>query len=440
MLNQQKQLPISLGAEMLYPYFSPKPNTPITVYARLNIKLGQAEGVGRGPIDIAYAIDITASTHGYIDVLREAVINSVELLPPGSNIAGVAFTATAHTFCSFGKLETAKTQFVQEVDRLMSGGGTVISSGIQGGYTELQRKENPIRVLIMFTDGGTIDGDERSCLALTQQVKNEGIIFVIIGLCDKNLPFPLSKDYFNPELLEQMAGSNYEYLEKPEAIGQVFQEKILGASQTGITSAKLLIQPVQWAQIQEGCLAMPTYMAADNPLEIQVGEIQVEKEVAALVKLSATLPDDVAAGKAKSFARVSLVGDVPSQGISQQELAKANVVLRFSDDPKLTDAPNTKVVELVRIVAAAKDLDAAAKAGTPQEAQQKLESAKRKTQAFSNQEAAAALLAQISSIEKDVAAGDMQGAQRRAAATGRRTQAFSDKDAAEALKKMLGGN
>lgn len=423
---------------MLYPYFSPKPSAPITVYARLNIKLGQAEGIGGGPIDIVYVVDTSGSTSGFIEALREAVISSVDLLPQGSLLAGVRFASDADFFCPLGALNNRRAEFVQAVDRLMSGGGTQMSRGMELGLEGLKQGANPVRAMVIFTDGATWM-DEQRCLQIAQQAKDDNIIVVVIGLC-MQIGAPLTKDQFNPELLEQIAGTNYEYLEKPEAIIPVFQEKVLGAAQTAITNAKLLIQPVQWTQIVEGSLALPTYAAAGNPLEIPVGEIQVEKETAALVKFSATLPDDVAAGKAKSFARVSLVGDVPSQGIVQQELAKANTVMRFSDDARLTDTPNLKVAELVRIVAAAKDLDAAAKAGTAQEAQQKLESARRKTQAFSNQEAAAALQAQIASIEKDVAAGDMQRAQQKAAATGRKTQAFSDKDAAEALKKMLGGN
>jgi ribosomal protein S20 len=260
------------------------------------------------------------------------------------------------------------------VNGLKAGGGTAMATGMRESlnlFRQLPSDHGRKRVIVLLADGETPDKNE--CQNLSNEAKQMGVTLFTFGL---------SLGGENTEEMKLMKelgdnGKNYEFLQDPSRIGLTFQQRILEAARTGIENAKLTIRPVKagegqrWskAEVVEGALVLPNYLPSANPVEIQIGSIQVEKETTCLIKFDAVLPTGISSSEPVSFARFSLVGDVPSLGIVQEELSSANILLRFSDnaaDHELTDPDTEKWINIAR---AAKAIKAAGEATKKEDAQ-----------------------------------------------------------------------
>jgi len=421
-------IPVTVSGQMLYSYFQPAAGQKVTIYGRIDVNLGESEDLAVGPVDISYVIDNSGSTCGFITELKQAVVDSLDLLPAGSGIAITNFNSCANTLAPFQPLDQrSKISISQNVSALWSDGGTMMGEGMRAGLQQLNTSRNPIKRLIVFTDGATADEDVcRQCI----QNKPEDIVVVMVGLCQKGVDMNFG---FNSALLQELGGDHYYFLEDPEKIKDIFEEEVKGAAATAIQNAKLQIKPVNWVEIQEAHAVLPNCIPSSDPTEISIGDLQVGQTNASLVKLIGTLPADVAEGKAKSFAKVTLFS------ADGQQLGSTNLFLQFTKDPAQTDVANARVAELVKITMASKATQAAAQAaanGNVQQAKQELAKAKRLTQSFSSKDAAEALLAGLDEIEKDVDSGQAQRAAAKAGQLGRKTVSFDSKKAADALAAL----
>jgi len=427
-------IPITVSGQMLYSYFRPAQGQEVVIYGRIDVSLGESEKVAVGPVDVSYVIDNSGSTTGFINELKQAVVSSLDLLPTGSGLAVTNFNSFATNLVPISPIEKARVIAEQKIGALFSDGGTMMGFGIEAGLQQLASSKNQIKRLIVFTDGATADEDV--CRQVIDKAKQQDVVPVIVGLCAKGSDMSYG---FNSKFLEELGGEHYHFLEDPEKIKDIFEQEVKGAAATAIQNAKLQIQPVNWVEIQEACQVLPNCMPATNATEIPIGDIQVGQINASLVKLKGKLPADVTEGKAKSFAKVTLIGDIPSSGIIQQQLGSTNLFLRFTNDPVQTDVANARVAELVKITMASKATQAAAQAaasGNSAQAKQELAKAKRLTQSFSSKDAAEALLAGLEDIERDVDSGQAQRAAAKAGQLGRKTVSFDSKKAADALAAL----
>lgn len=427
------KVPLQLGVQLYHPYFPATPNTPISVYGRVNIWLAQSADISAGLLDIAYVLDISGSMSSDIHTLVESTINSFEALPSGSNLSVVTFDDRSYVVSPLVSIDQQKAQVTMAVETIRAGNLTYMSRGMEEGLNQLRQSKNPKKVMVLFADGATAYDDVGSCKFWTSKAEEEGVTIFTFGF---SRPIADARDM---QLMKEIGdnGNNFEFFESPDKIGEVFNEKIVGIAKTAITNSRLVIKPTTWwpqlqgqakdekeNQVVEGCLALPEYKPSQNPLDITVGDIQVETTTAALVKFTATLRPDVQPSKSRSFANLTLVGDIDALGVKQQELGSANIVLRFSANPVEIDEINHATDQLIQQVAIAKDLKGVEVAQTPEEAKKLIDRARRKTRALAGDVDVSAIESAINDIDSNIDQGKLDRAQAKAGQAGRKTRAF----------------
>lgn len=426
-----QQIPVVVKPAMLFSQYVAKPGSTVDIHAEIKISIVEGEMETGGIVNLAFVVDTSYSTFGFLPFLQEALIESINLVPPGSQIAGISFSNYGNLFQPMAPIEQAKSLFIQKVDAMVSAGGTNMGDGIAKATDELSKVGAGEKVLVLFTDGAT--GAPDDCLRIAEHAKAQGIIIYAIGLCIAQKGVVLSRNEFNPELLEKIAGANYVYIENPEKdIVPSFQAKVLRASKIGITNTKLSINPVDWIEVRETSLAKPIFQESPNPLEIPVGEVIIGQENSVVISMTGKLPNDIQAGKRRGFGSVTLIGDVSSRGLKQAELGQGWMQLRFGEKPVV----NPSVRETVRLVAIAKEQAAAAQAlarGDVESARKSIQSARAKTQAVTDEDLIATLTAGFNQVEQDISAGDTLRAEERMKASSKKTTAPSDDDLIAAL-------
>jgi len=424
-------LPLSLTVQSLANAMLAKPGLRSIFHLQIAIIMGELETALRAATDYEIVIDKSGSTGSIVpggavsilDTTKEACQAILDLLDPNDRLGVTAFSSSPEHVIELTKCDgRGKTQISNAVWNIPCGGGTAFAPALdealkQLSYSEPGRK----KVVILFTDGE--DGGPNP-IAQCEALKNAGITLYVGGLGLNNQ---------GEKLLEAMGGVNFKSLNDASEVSAFFAGAQAQAASAVVTNAQLRIVPVNFATVTNFELVtrggVPNYVPADVTNKVvPLGDISVSDNQQAYLGMQVILPENIQAGR-RSFGKIELIGDVPSDGRKGEVLAAVPIAVPFSATP--IPGMNDQVKDMINVAATSRELYKAGQAGNTADMQAHLANA-RKTVAFSQSAVAAALAAQISQIN-NTAAADPEAAQKQAR---RATKGFSAVDAAAALANL----
>jgi hypothetical protein len=172
------------------------------------------------PVTILFIIDQSGSMAensggaSKLELAKEAVIRSIQLMFPGDQVGVVTFDDSARWAVPITPLADPKT-IIQAVGSIRSGGGTDILAGIEAAAVSLPGVESPVKHIILLTDGGA---DPAGIPELVNELKiNHGITLSAVGVGQDAAPFL-------PTLAE-LGGGRYHAASTPAAIPSIFTQE-----------------------------------------------------------------------------------------------------------------------------------------------------------------------------------------------------------------------
>ncbi|MEK7766232.1 MAG: vWA domain-containing protein, partial [bacterium] len=266
---------------------------------------------------------------------------------------------------------------------ITTGGSTAFLPALESAASLLGKEAGRKKVIVFFTDGE--DGGP-SPIQFAQGLSAQGVTLFVGGLGVSNT---------GEILLEAMSGANFKSLNNASEVTAFFASAQAQAASAVVTNAQLRLTPVNFATIMNFELVtrggQPNYVPADNTGKlVPLGDISVGDIQQAYLGLQVVLPEDIKAGR-RSFGKIELIGDVPSDGRKGVVLTTVPIAVSFSDQP--VPGMNEPVRDMINVAATAREMSRFAQTGD----QAHLVNARR-TVAFSNSAVAAALAAQINQI------------------------------------------
>ena len=179
------------------------------------------------PLAIAFVVDRsgsmdTASREGSgvrkVDLAKEAVLRSLELLKPGDQVGVIAFSDAAQWVFpasggGLGALED-RAAVQSRVATLRAGGGTDIHAGLRAAVSAMERSDAQVKHVILLTDGGA---SQEGLAELAARLRASSSTLSTVGV---------GRDAasFLPELALQ-GGGRYHYTDDPTTIPRIFSEE-----------------------------------------------------------------------------------------------------------------------------------------------------------------------------------------------------------------------
>jgi len=216
-------------------------------------------------IDRSGSMDIAARQGGArkIDLAKEAIIRSLELLQPGDQVGVVAFESTAQwVFPSLeeqpplGGARPGKQKFLpeltdvaavqQQVGTIRAGGGTDIYSGLSAAVAAMENSDASVKHVILLTDGGA--SQEGLWDLVTRLRATDGTLSTIgVGQDAASFLQPLAVD----------GGGQYHHTDNPAAIPQIFAQETTLAQRAYIVEDTFYPALAGRSAILQGIEAVP---------------------------------------------------------------------------------------------------------------------------------------------------------------------------------------
>ncbi len=179
--------------------------------------------VKKPSLDIAVVLDRSGSMSSgdKIGYARTGVKHLVDALGPEDRLTFIIFDSVAET--KFGPATvTDKAAVKKIIDGVMPNAGTNLYAGIEAGYKAIEASPEQLqRRVIFLTDGVATEGitDSTKILAMSAGYNKKGLGITTIGLgADVNGTLLRG--------LSEKGGGNYYFVEKPEAVTEVFTEEL----------------------------------------------------------------------------------------------------------------------------------------------------------------------------------------------------------------------
>lgn len=134
--------------------------------------------------NIVVLIDISSSTgteqEGIrkVEIEKAQAINIINKLKPKNKIGAIAFNTQAFKISEIDLVERNKDKIVSNISSLQSGGGTMISEGLNSAIEELKKAEGN-KLIVLISDGKTQDYEKT--LESAQNAQKEGMKIFTIG-------------------------------------------------------------------------------------------------------------------------------------------------------------------------------------------------------------------------------------------------------------------
>ncbi len=109
---------------------------------------------------------------------KAQAINIISKLKPKNKIGAIAFNTQAFKIADINLVERNKEKILENISSLQSGGGTIISEGLNPAIEELKRT-NGNKLIILISDGKTQDYEKT--LESAKEAEKEGIKIFTIG-------------------------------------------------------------------------------------------------------------------------------------------------------------------------------------------------------------------------------------------------------------------
>ena len=198
-------------------------------------------------IDKSGSMDMAAAQGGVkkIDLAKEAILRSVELLNASDRVGVVAFEGSAKWVWPLSELDDpAAVQ--QQVSTLRASGGTDIYAGLDAAVRALESTDAQLKHVILLTDGGASqEGLDR--LVTRLRAANGTLSTVAVGQDAAAFLQPLAVD----------AGGRYHFTDNPATIPQIFVQETTLAQRAYIVEETFYPSLAGRSGIVDGISAVP---------------------------------------------------------------------------------------------------------------------------------------------------------------------------------------
>ena len=185
--------------------------------------------------------DTIASGETKLDLVKEAVIASVEVLNPFYTVGLLSFDADFEWTIPPVRAGD-REQIVTRLSKLAPGGGTRLFPAMEAGYRELAKTEAAVKHMLILSDGLTDDGEFE---ALVSEIADERITISTIAVGSDS----------DRELLEMIAdksdGRSY-FTDDIEKVPRIFASESIIVSRGLIVEERFFPQPEDPSDITEG--------------------------------------------------------------------------------------------------------------------------------------------------------------------------------------------
>lgn len=202
-----------------------------------------------------------------IDLAKEAVIASIELLLPKDRIGVMAFDHS-YKWVSLPVSAADKSDVIEKTAQLVADGGTSMYGALEESFNEVKKEKVTTRHLVALTDGITSAADFN---ALADKFKEAKVTLSCVALGrDADVPFLNS--------LAQKGGGRFYYCEEAGALPSIFVQETLKSTR------KLIVEEI-FTPIPVNTNPVFASISADA----LAGMPQLKGYVASTIKPSATL-------------------------------------------------------------------------------------------------------------------------------------------------------
>ncbi|MBP7690848.1 MAG: VWA domain-containing protein [Anaerolineales bacterium] len=181
-----------------------------------------------------------------VDLAKEAVIRSLELLSPTDKVGVIAFDDTAAWVVPITPLENPDA-VANAVGTIRADGGTDILAGVQLAAGALPQDDSAVKHVILLTDGGA---DPTGIPELVRRLNEEyGVTLSTVGVGPGAAPFL-------PQLAEAGGGLHH-FAADPSTIPAIFAEETTLATRAYIVEQDFFPAQVSPSPILAGLTAVP---------------------------------------------------------------------------------------------------------------------------------------------------------------------------------------
>ncbi len=176
------------------------------------------------PVTVAMVIDRSGSMEASgpggrkLDLAKSGAARAVEYLKPTDKVAVVAFDSAGHLVVPTTPV-SQKEQIVNGISGIGTGGGTSVYSGVETAWNAIKGDENPIKHMIVLTDGVSNDPDYTALLTemKKQKVTVTGVL-VGAGTGDTNQSVLA--------YLASQTGGRYYSVDAPSDLPRIYLQEI----------------------------------------------------------------------------------------------------------------------------------------------------------------------------------------------------------------------
>jgi uncharacterized membrane protein len=204
-------------------------------------------------LTIAYVIDRSGSMSMVgpsgvenIELAKEAIIRSIELLTPIDRAAVASFDASASWIAEFQNVDDGG-MLTRLVGQLRASGGTDILAGMNLVAREIVNEPSQFRHIILLTDGGA---DPTGLVELSAALYNDAGVTTSVIAIGAGIP----------QFLQDMAtagNGNFHAVEIVESIPTIFAQETVLAQRSYIIEEPLFPNQVSRSPILDGILSVP---------------------------------------------------------------------------------------------------------------------------------------------------------------------------------------
>ncbi len=283
-----------------------------------------------------------------LDFVKQALHTALERLSPRDQFALVAFAGAAELLVPLqsGKNKRALLNAIDSLDDLKLGNETMMASGMNLGYEQVQKglSREMVNRMIVLTDGFTLDALQ--CQLLAQTASQSGVSISTMGLGVE----------FNEELLISIAdssGGNAYFIHDPADLPNVFKQELSGVQNVVLRDLLLKMRLMQGVELKRvhrvkpiiSDLGMTT--VENHAFDIPMGELGHGGEIALLMEfLVPPRPE----GKYQ-LAHYIIEYNQPNIGVHGQKI-RENIIIQYVGDAE--GSVNPTVMNIVEKVSAFK--------------------------------------------------------------------------------------
>ena len=276
-------------------------------YLHLHVKAPkmQAQAKERLPLNISVVIDKSGSMSGdKIAYTKKAVNYLIDQLGHADKFSLVQYSDEVHVLCNPTLVES-RDQLKQQVNRIVADGYTNLSGGMERGFQLLsgyrpQQYTKPMARTNQWQDDSFSPNAAREVkrvFLLSDGLANRGATTTpgITSIVDRYFQnagvgistFGVGSDY-NEDLMAAIAnhgGGNYQFIESPERIPELFAQELLGVSNTVARNTTLRLS-FPWELKCEEVMLYP-FQEENNVVEIKLGDLISEGQRSVLIRFKA---------------------------------------------------------------------------------------------------------------------------------------------------------